>query len=188
MAAAAFAPVSGQVHDLLQRRLERALRERVRYRYVQPNVLIEGSSYRIQSPCCSRKVDPTGGVIDGPMAEADLRVVLAELAGRSLDNELDAWVHSTAELPVLALLAAHGVNVAHEAPPLAQQLGLRVAEAHGALTLKNVLRGGAAEQAGMAAGDEWLAVEHPNGSTWRIHQLDDLLALGLDASPHCSAI
>lgn len=64
MAAAAFAPVSGQVHDLLQRRLERALRERVRYRYVQPNVLIEGSSYRIQSPCCSRKVDPTGGVID----------------------------------------------------------------------------------------------------------------------------
>lgn len=65
MAAAALAPVSvGQVHDLLQHRLERALRERVRYRYVQPNVLIEGSSYRIQSPCCSRKVDPTGGVID----------------------------------------------------------------------------------------------------------------------------
>lgn len=65
MAAAAFAPVSGgQVHDLLQHRLERALRERVRYRYVQPNVLIERDSYRIQSPCCSRKVDPTGGVID----------------------------------------------------------------------------------------------------------------------------
>jgi len=63
-AAAVFTPVSGQVHDLLQHRLERALRERVRYRYVTPNVLMEGTSYRIQSPCCSRTVDPTGGVID----------------------------------------------------------------------------------------------------------------------------
>lgn len=123
----------------------------------------------------------------GPMTEADLRAVLTELAGRSLDSELDAWVHSTAELPVLTLLAAHGVSVEHEAPPLAQQLGLRVAEAHGTLTLKNVLRGGAAEQAGMAAGDEWLAVEHPDGSTWRIHQLDDLLALGLDVAAHSTA-
>ena len=64
MPAAAFAPASGQVHDLLQHRLERALRERVRYRYVTPNVLVEGDSYRIQSPCCSRKVDPAGGLID----------------------------------------------------------------------------------------------------------------------------
>ena len=123
----------------------------------------------------------------GPMAEADLRAVLTELAGRSLDSELDAWVHSTTELPVLALLAAHGVSVEHEVPPLAQQLGLRVAEANGTLALKNVLRGGAAEQAGMAAGDEWLAVEHPDGSTWRIHQLDELLHLGLDCTPHCHA-
>lgn len=63
-AAAVLAPASGQVHDLLQHRLERALRERVRYRYVQPNVLLEGDSYRIQSPCCSRKVDSSGGLID----------------------------------------------------------------------------------------------------------------------------
>lgn len=63
-AAAVPGPVSVQVHDLMQHRLERALRERVRYRYVQPNVLAEGNSYRIQSPCCSRKVDPTGGLID----------------------------------------------------------------------------------------------------------------------------
>jgi hypothetical protein len=62
--AAVLAQVSGQVHDLLQHRLERALRERVRYRYVSPTVLVEGDSYRIQSPCCSRKVDPSGGLID----------------------------------------------------------------------------------------------------------------------------
>ena len=64
MSVPALAPVSGQVHDLMQHRLERALRERVRYRYVQPNVQVEGDCYRIESPCCSRKVDPTGGMID----------------------------------------------------------------------------------------------------------------------------
>jgi hypothetical protein len=64
MAVAARSPVSGQVHNLMQHRLERALRERVRYRYVRPNVLLEGDSYRIESPCCSRKVDPTGGMIN----------------------------------------------------------------------------------------------------------------------------
>lgn len=64
MAAAVLVPASGQVHDLMQRRLEQALRERVRYRYVQPHILREDASYRIQSPCCSRKVDPTGGLID----------------------------------------------------------------------------------------------------------------------------
>ncbi|MBY0464016.1 MAG: peptidase M61, partial [Burkholderiales bacterium] len=123
----------------------------------------------------------------GPMTESDLRAVLTELAGRPLDAELDAWVHSTAELPVLALLATQGVTAAYDAPPLAQQMGLRVAETHGTLMLKNVLRGGAAERAGMAAGDEWLAVEHPGGTVWRIHQLDDLLPLGLDTAAHCTA-
>lgn len=64
MAAAIMAPVSAQVVDLMVRRMERALRERVRYRYVQPQVLREGDAFRIKSPCCSRKVDPTGGLID----------------------------------------------------------------------------------------------------------------------------
>ena len=63
-AAPAFEVGAAQVHDFLQHRLARALRERVRYRYVQPNVLREGDSFRIQSPCCSRNVDPTGGLID----------------------------------------------------------------------------------------------------------------------------
>lgn len=55
---------SGQVRDLMQHRLERALRQRVRYRYVRPRVLREGERFRIQSPCCSRNVDPSGGLID----------------------------------------------------------------------------------------------------------------------------
>jgi hypothetical protein len=50
--------------NLTLHRLARALRERVRYRYVQPQVLQEGEAFRIQSPNCSRNVDPTGGTID----------------------------------------------------------------------------------------------------------------------------
>ena len=52
------------VSSLLLHRLERALRERVRYRYVRPVVLQEGEAWRIQSPNCSRNVDKNGGVID----------------------------------------------------------------------------------------------------------------------------
>ena len=49
--------------DLTLHRLQRALKERVRYRYVQPKVLPDGGGYRVESPCCSRNVDPTGGTI-----------------------------------------------------------------------------------------------------------------------------
>jgi len=58
------APSGGHILDLMQHRLERALRQRVRYRYVRPRVLREGEGFRVESPCCSRNVDPSGGVID----------------------------------------------------------------------------------------------------------------------------
>ena len=61
MTAAVMAPVSAQVVDLMPHRLAHALRERVRYRYVQPRVVREGTSFRIQSPCCSRNVATNGG-------------------------------------------------------------------------------------------------------------------------------
>ena len=64
MTAAVLTPASALVSDLMQHRLQRALRERVRYRYVAPNVLVENGCYRVQSPCCSRRVDPSGGLID----------------------------------------------------------------------------------------------------------------------------
>lgn len=52
------------VRNLTLHRLERALRARTRYRYVRPVVMQEGHVFRIQSPNCSRRVDPSGGVID----------------------------------------------------------------------------------------------------------------------------
>jgi len=108
----------------------------------------------------------------GPMTQDDLRSELKTLSGRSFDGEIAQWVHSTAELPLAELLAAHGVQLRAETAQWAQQLGLRVAENH-SVQIKTVLRGGLAEKAGMAAGDEWLGVD-VNGQGWRITKLEDV--------------
>ena len=114
----------------------------------------------------------------GPMTEGDFADTLAELAGRRFDTEIADWVHGTGELPLRALLEAQGVRVLEEPSQLAQTLGLRVAEDNG-ITLKVVLDGGAAAEAGMAAGDEWLGVELPAETpgtpvAWRLTRLDEL--------------
>ena len=112
----------------------------------------------------------------GPMAEADLAAVLLALGGRSYAKELAAWVHSTDELPLQTLLEASGITVLNEPAQMAQALGLRVAEGN-AVQVKTVLRGGAAEQAGFAAGDEWLGVEigpEKSASAWRVAKLEDV--------------
>lgn len=54
---------AAQVVGFMQPYIERALKDRVRYRYVQPTVLTEGEGFRIEAPCCSRNVDREGGVI-----------------------------------------------------------------------------------------------------------------------------
>lgn len=114
----------------------------------------------------------------GPMREEDVQEVLKELTGRSWAREFRCWVHGTAELPLRELLSQHGVTIHEEPAQTAQRLGLRVGESGGSVQIKTVLRGGAAEQAGFAAGDEWLGVETGTGrsrSSWRLHKLDDLL-------------
>jgi hypothetical protein len=53
-------------NQLDHKRIERALSQRERYRYVTPQVIAddEEHGYRIESPCCSRNVEPAGGIID----------------------------------------------------------------------------------------------------------------------------
>ena len=112
----------------------------------------------------------------GPMREDDLLQVLQDLTGRSYAREIKRWVHGTAELPLKELLERHGVAIQEEPAQQAQRLGVRVTEG-AALQIKTVLRGGAAERAGLAAGDEWLGVEVGSGkahSGWRLTKLDDL--------------
>ncbi|MES2187899.1 MAG: peptidase M61 [Pseudomonadota bacterium] len=115
----------------------------------------------------------------GPMAEQDFAEVLAAQAGRSFGPEFAAWVHGTGHLPLADLLGSHGVDISADPSQPAQRLGLRVTEANGGIQVKTVLRGGAAEQAGFAAGDEWIGLETAQTKTaaaaaWRLAKLDDL--------------
>ncbi len=57
-------PGGARVLEIDGRRILRALRHRVRYRYVQPRVVRDAEGWRIVSPCCSRNVDAGGGLID----------------------------------------------------------------------------------------------------------------------------
>ena len=114
----------------------------------------------------------------GPMSEDDLLTVLHELTGTSWQRQIQAWVHSTAELPLQALLQAHGVQVHDDASQWAQRLGIRATESQG-IQIKTVLHGGLAQRAGLCAGDEWLGIEVPGprgkaATTWRLTRLDDV--------------
>jgi predicted metalloprotease with PDZ domain len=109
----------------------------------------------------------------GPMREQDLLDTLAELSGRAWNREVAQWVHSTAELPLADLLLQHGVVAVDEPAQWQQRLGLRCTESDHRITVKSVLRGGAAEQAGMSAGDEWIGIE-VQGRGWRLGKVDEL--------------
>jgi predicted metalloprotease with PDZ domain len=107
----------------------------------------------------------------GPIDEADIAAALESVGGRSYARELAAWVHGTDELPLAPLLQRCGVEIEVQPATLAQRLGVRVSES--ALTgvkLTHVLRGGAGEAAGLAPGDEIIAV-----AGWRVRRLDDAL-------------
>ena len=113
----------------------------------------------------------------GPMREQDLLDELQALTGRSWEDEIQAWVHSTAELPLRELLAGQNIHIEADPHTMAQRLGLRVSETGASVQVKGVLRGSAAEAAGLAAGDEWLGLDVGNkaqGGSWRLSKLDEL--------------
>lgn len=89
--------------ELVRRRVLRALAARGRYRYVQPALEDTPLGWVITSPCCSRNIDPDGGVIDiARLQQADGHWLLY-----SRDHALDCWVlHSrsrTIDAPLRAL-------------------------------------------------------------------------------------
>lgn len=106
-------PPRGGVADFLLHRLERALRERVRYRYVRPSVLRDGLGYRIESPCCSRNVDANGGVIDIARLQpaADAAGLALAHKGQALwqlqarDHAAGCWAEPGPAAPLPELLA-----------------------------------------------------------------------------------
>jgi len=77
-------------NDVDRKRIERALLARKRYRYVEPQVLPVHGGYRITSPCCSRKVDSNGGVIDIALLQYDMTEQRWCLYRR--DHAVQEWV------------------------------------------------------------------------------------------------
>lgn len=103
------------------------------------------------------------------LAEADVLAQVQALAGAALAQDLAGWVHGTGELPLAEALIACGVATERDAAGWAASLGLKLAEnpASG-VQVKTVLRGSAAEQAGLSVGDELLAI---NG--WRLRRFEE---------------
>ena len=87
-------------------RMQRALNERVRYRYVRPQILREGENFRIQSPCCSRNVDPNGGLIDIALLVPDSPNGPNSWSLCSRDHTNQVWVVQLSNQPLDVLLDA----------------------------------------------------------------------------------
>jgi hypothetical protein len=95
----AGAPASSNVLPLDARRIEKAIEQRERYRYVTPRVVREGLGWKVLSPNCSRNVDPQGGEIDIAwlVAGADNEWHLY-----ARDHQLDCWqLRAQGTLPAL---------------------------------------------------------------------------------------
>jgi predicted metalloprotease with PDZ domain len=94
-----------------------------------------------------------------------------EASGLELGRNFDEWLRSTKELPLASLLGSHGVEMRLRAPESAEDKGGKPAasgRAGGLATLgvriegdrvAHVLDGGAAREAGIAAGDAIVAVD-----------------------------
>jgi predicted metalloprotease with PDZ domain len=123
----------------------------------------------------------------GPISESDVMRCVAQEAGpaaaQAIQSQLVAWIHGCKDAPWLDLLHSTGVDVQRgrlqgtgggptAKVPLAQAWGLRISEGPvSGITIKAVLSDSAAERAGLAVGDEILAV---NG--WRVRRLDEAQA------------
>lgn len=117
----------------------------------------------------------------GPMSRDDVLQVLHKLTGKDWSDEIHRWAYGTDDLPLRELLATQGISLAADKSAPAQRLGMRVQEGSSGVTVKVVLGGGAAEQAGFMSGDEWIGIELAGGEGWRLHKLDDLALYAGDA-------
>ena len=72
------------------KRIGRVLENRARYRYVTPRITGVEGGYLIKAPCCSRNVDPAGGIIEVALLLIDDQNAGWQLFAR--DHAQQAWV------------------------------------------------------------------------------------------------
>ncbi len=70
-----------------RKHVERAIQQRTRYLYVTPALHLVEGGFHIESPCCSRRVDAEGGMVD-------IALLLCPQPGTWMLNSKD---HSTAK-------------------------------------------------------------------------------------------
>lgn len=111
------------------------------------------------------------GQPDEPVEEEDFERLVAGVTGLDLAAFFDLAVRGTEDLPLAELLAHFGVRfeclalrdgetrLAADAPANPPALNVRLAESGGRLSFTSVLSAGPAEAAGIAAGDELVAID-----------------------------
>jgi predicted metalloprotease with PDZ domain len=92
------------------------------------------------------------------VGDEDIRRIAEELSGLRLKRFFADAVNGTAELPLKKLLAPFGVTLVWESEKT-PGLGVRTAAEGGELRLATVFDGGAAQAAGLAAGDLLVAID-----------------------------
>lgn len=101
----------------------------------------------------------TYGVPARPVPEDAMPEVLAQATGLDLGDTFDALVRSSADVDVDAALAKAGLAIDREPRGHAtSSISARLVAADGAVRVRSVIRGGAAERAGLDAGDELVAL------------------------------
>jgi hypothetical protein len=53
-----------ELGEFERKQIVRALARRKRYRYVSPSIRVVVNGILVESPCCSRRVDADGGMVD----------------------------------------------------------------------------------------------------------------------------
>ncbi len=136
------------------------------------------------------------------VGEDDIRTIAEECSGASLKRLFAEGVSGTRDLPLKKLLAAFGVELSLEAAPTAKapSLGVKTGSDTNEVKLVNVFDGGAAQAAGLSAGDILLAIEglrvtpttldkllarHQPGDSVRIHAFrrDELMEFTVRLDP-----
>ena len=142
------------------------------------------------------------------VGEDDIRAIAEECSGLNLKRLFAEGVSGTRDLPLKKLLASFGVKLSLEVVPTAKtpSLGAKTASDANDVKLANVFDGGAAQAAGLSAGDSLLAIDglritpatldkllarHQPGDTVRVHAFrrDELMefAVRLDPPPEDDA-
>ena len=93
------------------------------------------------------------------VTEADLEAVIEKVSGLKLKRTLDGWVRGTKDLPLAALLAPFGIDVADGTKEAKPGLGVRTTRDGNDCKLASVYEGQVAHRAGLSGGDLLVALD-----------------------------